>query len=319
VTRSAADLAAGAERLFPDVAPGWRAARIHSPDLHLCAPSAAALAAGEWYAVLGEMHAAWATFDSAVFVTGHEEPDRLRAALAADLGGRQVRPLFPAGWPRHTGRVNHLLAGPDDVQLGFADAPGGDPARLLPVGAVTVHRAGGGLVGVAADGRRWPLIELFASLLAMHAVDGFKVVAAAPHTPRLTLDRLVVARETWRTTVGGTGLTAGRTAADRYLAARRLRATLGCPDRLFCKIGTETKPCYVDLTSPAYVSAVATMLRAAADRHGPDVPVLLSELLPGPADAWVPDAAGHRYFSELRLQIVDPLPARAAGPEGGAR
>ena len=34
----------------------------------------------------------------------------------------------------------------------------------------------------------------------------------------------------------------------------------------------------------------------------------ISELLPLPGDAWVPDAAGRRYFSELRLQLRDPLP-----------
>ena len=33
---------------------------------------------------------------------------------------------------------------------------------------------------------------------------------------------------------------------------------------------------------------------------GPDVPVV-TELLPTPADAWVPDAAGRGYVCELRL------------------
>jgi hypothetical protein len=28
-------------------------------------------------------------------------------------------------------------------------------------------------------------------------------------------------------------------------------------------------------------------------------------MLPEIADAWVPDGTGHRYFSELRLHVVD--------------
>jgi len=32
-------------------------------------------------------------------------------------------------------------------------------------------------------------------------------------------------------------------------------------------------------------------------------------MLPTPEQAWVPDAAGRRYFSELRLHVVDPMTA----------
>jgi hypothetical protein len=48
------------------------------------------------------------------------------------------------------------------------------------------------------------------------------------------------------------------------------------------------------------------MVRAARQRAGGDVAVVVSEALPGPHDAWVPDAQGRRYQSELRLQVVDP-------------
>jgi hypothetical protein len=36
----------------------------------------------------------------------------------------------------------------------------------------------------------------------------------------------------------------------------------------------------------------------------------ITEMLPTPEQAWVPDRAGRRYVSELRLQVVDPQPAR---------
>ena len=40
----------------------------------------------------------------------------------------------------------------------------------------------------------------------------------------------------------------------------------------------------------------------------------VSELLPAPADAWVPDAAGRGYVSELRLLITDPATYRGVEP-----
>jgi hypothetical protein len=47
------------------------------------------------------------------------------------------------------------------------------------------------------------------------------------------------------------------------------------------------------------------MVRAARMGDGTEVSLTVSEMLPGPDDAWVPDAAGRRYLSELRLHVVD--------------
>jgi hypothetical protein len=52
------------------------------------------------------------------------------------------------------------------------------------------------------------------------------------------------------------------------------------------------------------------MLRSADTAAGPATRITISELLPGPDQAWLPDADGNRYFSELRLTAVDP----AGGP-----
>jgi hypothetical protein len=51
------------------------------------------------------------------------------------------------------------------------------------------------------------------------------------------------------------------------------------------------------------------MLASARMAAGEAVAVMFSELLPGPEQAWLTDAAGRRYFSELRLQVRDPIPA----------
>ena len=313
VDLASADLAGTALRAFPADRPGWSAGRLHSPDLHLCAGSMDDLASGEFTAVLGELHAAWLTCTPGLFVQFHPDRDALLTAVHRDLGRRTV-PLYPTDFPMLTARIADLLVGPGDHRVGHAPAPVWDQDQLVSVSGLTVSDVDGELVARDERGRSWSLVELFGEFLGTFAADAYKLAGGTGHTPRVTIDRLVVARETWRITVGGTGLAGVVRYSDRYLAARRLRRELGLPDRVFAKIGTELKPCYVDLTSPVSVSALCTMLRAARTGHGPDVPVTLTELLPTPDQAWVPDAAGRRYYSELRLHVRDP---RTAHHQGG--
>ena len=305
VVRSTSALRARVDEVFPPLRPTWSAARLHSPDLQISATGPDALERGEYHVVLGEMHTAWASFDNEVFTLAHPDVERLRTALAEDLGQRRVRPLYPLDWPRRTSRVAESLTGPTDVQLGFVPAPGAEPDRLVPTTALLVSEEDGQLVAADPDGRRWPLVEVFSQMVATHAVDAFKLTSPTAHTPRITVDRMVVSRETWRTTAGETGFATVTGERERFLAVRRWRLALGLPDQVFVKIGTETKPCYLDLTSPQYATLLCSMIRAAVGQAGTGVSVVASELLPGPDGAWVPDAQGRRYVSELRLHIVD--------------
>ncbi|MGB2569960.1 thioesterase domain-containing protein [Micromonospora citrea] len=305
VRLSVADLAARVAEVFPAARPAWPNARLHSPDLQICATDVEALARGEYTVVLGELHAAWASFDCQVFTPSHPDVGRLRDALTEDLGERRIRLLLPPEWPRRTSRVAEALTGPTDRQLAFAPSSGADPDRVLPTVDLTVTESDGRLVATAPDGQRWTLTEVFSPLLSAHAVDGFKLVAAAPYTPRITLGEMVVARQTWRTTVGASGLAAVTDERDRFLAVRDWRRRLGLPEQVYVKFGTETKPCFVDLSSPAFSAMFCAMVRAARTDGGDDASLLVSEMLPTARDAWVPDAAGRRYFSELRLHIVD--------------
>jgi lantibiotic biosynthesis dehydratase-like protein len=305
------DVAATVAELFPAARPGWSGARLHSPDLSICARDVEAIEAGEFRVVLGELHAAWHTFDCAFFVAAHEEPSRLRTARRHDLGTGRALLLHPADFPRLTGRLARCLDDPADIQLAFTDAPGADPARVVPITALTVAPdPDGDLVATAPDGRTWPLLELFGELVAMHTVEAFKLVGTDAHTPRITIDRLVVARRTWRTTIGESGLADASEFADRFLAARRWRRETGLPERVFVKIATETKPVFVDFTAPRYVSAFCAMVRSAHIDGGDAVRLTVSEMLPDTGEAWLPDALGRRYFSELRMQVRDPEPAR---------
>ncbi|MEU4678467.1 thioesterase domain-containing protein [Micromonospora sp. NPDC023737] len=306
------DLAERVAEVFPADRPGWSAGRIHSPDLQFCADSVAALARGDCLAVLGEMHAAWSTLDSGVFVSGHEAPDRLREWLAADLGAGRVRLLFPPSSPRLTARVGFRLHHRTDTRLGFLPAPGAD-ARLVPITALRVRDVAGELVVDGAGRAPTPVVEMFSELLSMHASEAFKLVSTATHTPRIVIDRLVVVRETWRTTADECGLADATGSLGRYLAVRRWRRALGLPEQVYVKLATEIKPCYVDLSSPLFASSLCAMVRAARQRAGGGVALVVSEALPGPHQAWVPDADGLRYQSELRLQVVDPAPPRTWG------
>ncbi|OKI52175.1 lantibiotic dehydratase [Micromonospora sp. CB01531] len=299
------DLAERVRQLFPATRPGWPSARLHNPDVQVSAASLDAVARGDFLLVLGELHPAHIAYDSAVFSLFHPDPAALRAALDADLGPARLRVLWPESFPRRTTRTTYALTGPGDRELGIDTAHGADVDRLVPATAVTVERAGDQLTAVFPDGTRWPIMEVFASLLDSLLLDAFKLLDPAPHTPRITIDRLVVARRTWRTTAGACGLAGHADEAARYLAVRRWRASTGLPEQVFVKVGTEIKPCYVDLTGPLYAQSLCAMVDA-AHRISPEVPVVVSELLPAPAQSWVTDAQGRGHVSELRLQITDP-------------
>jgi hypothetical protein len=98
------------EVAFPATAPGWEAARIHSPDLHICAPTREAAERGACTVVLGELHVSLAAFDTHFFAIGHPEPGQLVAAMSRDVPasrvalatrrtGRAPRPARPSGSP----------------------------------------------------------------------------------------------------------------------------------------------------------------------------------------------------------------------------
>lgn len=306
-----ARLTSAVDEVFAADAPGWPGGRLHSPDLHLCASDVDALARGEFTAVLGELHVAWLTCAGGYLTRFHPSPESLRAALHRDVGDRIVL-LYAPDVQGVTARLTDTLVGPSDTLLGYSPAPTPTLDGVLPLAALTASLVDDRLVAAAPDGRTWPLLELVGPFLSELSVDAFKLAGAGAYTPRVSVDNLVVHRETWRTSIGATGLGAQpRSELDRYLAVRRWRAELDLPERVFIRVGTEIKPCYVDFTSPAYVAAFLAMIRSGYTAGGADTRLTISELLPTPEQAWLPDSAGNRYFSELRITVVDP----AGGPQ----
>jgi len=315
VDRDAASIADRASELFAAERPGWSWARVHSPDLIICAKSAADINNGDFTAVLGELHLAYAPMSDRWCTWSQDDPDLLLRQTIEDFGRARMVPLFPAMWSRDAGRNVQIEDAPTDVHIGFAKALGVDTHRVVPTVSVAVHLTDDHLMGRLPDGQDVPLLEFFAHFLSTTAVNMFRDVTADNHTPRVTVGRLVLFRETWRTHVADLAdLLTLKGEAARYLAGRRLVARLGLPDRCFVKIASERKPVYVDFTSPLYVASLCTMLRAARDEHGDAVEVVISEMLPTPDQAWIPDAAGNRYLGEFRLQVTDPERATTTQP-----
>src|SRR5205823_3589318 len=125
-----------------------------------------------------------------------------------------------------------------------------------------------------------------------------RILARHPHVPRITIDRLVVQRETWSFPAHELEFATRRTAHERFLAARRWRLRHDLANEVFATLPLEPKPIFVDLASPILVEILARFVRRALAEGAAEAPVVLGELLPGLDRLWLTDAAGNRYTSE---------------------
>lgn len=315
VSHRSADLAGAVASQFRCSGPGWTAARYHSPDLLLAAGSASAVSAGATPVVLGELHVAVNTLENRVFCTQHPDPDRLLANVARDGVGHRIVPMLPKDWREVTPRTYppSALLSPSYDYWSIGDDDGGAPVSVYPAAGLTVLRGTDGLRVRSIDGRLdADLVEVIGELLSMVCVNGFGMVEPRPHTPRVSIDSLVVAREAWRVPAAEFRIGAAGELAE-FLAVRRLATALGLPRRVFVQAPGEPKPCYVDLLSPP----LTQLLVRIAGRAGDEDQLTFSEMLPGPESAWLADTAGDRYVSELRLVAVERrTPGPAATVEG---
>jgi hypothetical protein len=309
---SSAVLEQRAGRLFAADRPGWSMARIHSPDILVAAPSVAAINDGSYTAVLGELHIAHATHCVRGFAWALPDMYQHLRLASEDYGRPRLIPLIPRLWTGYAARQVQFSDQPADTYVAFAPSSGVEADRVLAACAVTIERCERGFAGRLPDGTLIPLIEFFGGFLSLSATDSLREAGSGPHTPRVTIDRLVVWRESWRLAREDVGTIAVASDTARYLAGRRLIARLGAPDQCFVRLSTDRKPMYVDFTSPLYVSMLGSLLCARL-KTSPDLEVIMTELLPTPAQAWLRDAEGNRYFSEFRLQVTDP--ERAASPK----
>lgn len=297
-----ADLASAVETAFPEAqAPAGLG--IHSPDLQFVADDPEALSRGEFTAVLGELHACYASLD--VPAVEWSVPDgSVREAINDVLGLERLVPLFPESWRRNTGRVVTATTGPQDRLLGFTRAISRDRSQVWPMVSLEIVEGPDGFELSCPDGRRMPLVQAWLIPISMVAADAFKVGLGGAHTPRLSVDRLVLFRETWRLSTDDIGIHARRRREADHLAVRAWQKKHDLPDEVFVKFADEVKPTYLHFGSVPLVASFLASVRRQRICPGEEHLVVISECLPRPQESWLMDQQGSRYVSEIRLQMT---------------
>ncbi|MFJ7212903.1 lantibiotic dehydratase [Amycolatopsis sp. NPDC098790] len=306
VHRTSAELAERVRTAFPRGAMSWSLSRYASPDLLVVADDADAVERGEFELVLGELHVAMNTVGHSLFVRQHPEPGELHAQNARDYPGPRLIPMLPkAAPPRISARGQHALVRPEDYHVALVDYTG-DPHRPRTVAGadVAVEDRAGRLVAVVPDGTEFDALDGFCSALTNRVIDRFALVPDGPHTPRITIDRLIVARETWRRPAAELEFATDTDEARRFVHARQWRDELELPRFVFVVSPTEPRPFYVDFDSPVYVNILAKAVRRLA-RQDPAGRLTITEMLPTPDRTWLTDDQGATYTAELRLIVVD--------------
>ncbi len=278
---------------FADREPAWPLGAFQSVDVQVAARSEPALAAGEYLAVVGDVHLGNNPLIQGVFAHRHADPDALTARITATVGpGMPVilPPWSPTmgfdarGMPRTSDDMVHLAVMPD------ARAQEGRrtwlPGELVVDGADLVDHTGD--IRVSLTDAFW--LPIF--------VSGMRVFSLLPneeHAHRVTVGRMVLRREGWSIPVADIP-----ERADDVAAFARDRAM---PRRLFMKSPLERKPMYLDTESPTLSRILCRQARHA--RETPAARMEFTEMLPGPDECWLADADGDHYVSELRMVAVD--------------
>lgn len=297
---------------FAAAKPGWRGAHYHSPDIMIQAPSLAHVNRGEYQFILGELHLGRNTLAASVFFNQHPSPGSLVRARELDLPGSMIVPVAPREISKGRARTMSALVSPNDFHLEFArDSFGPERSKALPVSAFFISEENGELIAGTWDGHhRFTAIELIGDRLGEIVCDSFRILAARPHTPRISIDRLVISRETWRFAAAELEFAFEKDEACRFLGARRWARRHCMPRCVFAKAPVETKPCFVALDSPIYVDVLSKIVRRTVEKNREepghnDGMITVTEMLPDPDQTWLEDAEGQRYTSEIRIVALD--------------
>jgi hypothetical protein len=313
VKRSSSELRERVSKAFAAPHAGWSFGRYHSPDVMIATRDAESIKSGDYHFVMGELHLANNTIGNSVFFEQHADPQELIAAVESDLPNVRAVPMTPKEWL--TNRMNYRFISSKDYRIEFTvKSFNGQRDRTIPIAELVVEENDDGLVARTRDGRLcFDMIELFGGMFSGLVVNQFKLLRDLPHTPRITIDRLVVSREAWRFTAADLAFATIKDDADRYLAARRWAQSNSLPRFVFVKVPVETKPMYVDFDSPTFVRLLAKTIRHQAQEGSEGATIAFSEMLPAFEQLWLPDAEGNRYTSELRIVALDLAEVEKAG------
>lgn len=304
------------ERAFDAPGPGWSHTRYNSPDVMIAAEGPEAIRRGEFDLVVGEVHLGVNCLNGALFLGQHPRPEEVHEAITADFQTPRVIPVPPKSWPTLTARTNFEFVSPVNYRLLVSpDACGVAPRQALPISDLVVEDRGGELLLRTRDGRlSFEVVEGFGEFLSSLVINFFHPLPPLEHAPRVTVGRLTITRESWHFAPAALGFAFETDEAARFVAARRWMREHGLPRFLFAKSPVEHKPVYVDLDSPILLNIFSRIVRRTAEDGGAGAGVTVSEMFPAHGQLWLPDAAGRRYTSELRMVTLDL--STAAAKEG---
>ncbi|HTI27409.1 MAG TPA: hypothetical protein VL652_40880, partial [Kutzneria sp.] len=269
-----------------------------------------AIRRGEFSVVMGELHLATNTLEARPFVERHPDQKRLLAAAERDHGGRRFYTVPTKDSPLVNSRsYPAALLSPEYHYWCLHDAGSGAPGPVLPSAALEVYRDGDRLLVSSRTGEGpYDLLEVLAEQVSAAVIGAFHPLAPAKHMPRISVDRLVIQRETWSFEPVELTWAFAKTPVARFRAAQEFRATHDMPVRTFCRVHTERKPVLLDFTSVPLLEQVAKAVRKAAKDPGRHT-LTIAEMLPDIEQTWLSDVDGSTYTSEIRLVLVDPLGA----------
>lgn len=298
VERTSSELAAAFSEAFSAPGPGFPDCRLISPDIMIAAKGGLpALQRGEYQLVLGELHPA-NTLENPFFRDAHPHPEQLLAALEADHDRPRVSPT------RRTQKIIHIRILPlleRDYDVAVEEEVSWRPrSQIVRIADLVVDEGPEGIQVRHRDGRvAWDVIQFFSEYLMASIAGSYSILASARHTPRITVDRLVIVRESWTFAKEELAFARVDSELERWAAVRRFAKDAGLPRRVFVRAPQELKPMFVDFDSPVLIDAFCNLVRRATE-------VSISEMVPDLDEAWLEDGSGRRYVSELRMVALDP-------------
>ena len=284
---------------------GWPFARYHSPDLMIAARSEEAIRRGDYEIVLGELHVGMNTIGSFYFLSQHPAMEELFHSLSLDIPETRLVPVTPKEMV--TSRNQPVFVSEKDLRLELTRDPSSVPrAKALSIGALVVEEIDGQLCIRTRDhALRFDILDAFADLLSALTVNTLKLLRPARHTPRVSFDRVIVCRETWRFTPQEIDFAFEKDNQQRFLAARRWMRKHSLPRFVFVKTPIEIKPTYLDFESPILIELFAKSVLHSVDANDSTALISISEMIPNHEQIWLPDGQGNRYTSEFRIVAVD--------------
>ncbi len=302
------DLRARVLKTFDAPNSGWKSAIYHSPDVMIAASSVADIRRGNFSFVLGELHVSNNTLRPALFCTHHPAPADLIDYYDRDRTRTRAVPLIPySRWPSRSARMFPTLSSSSDYRIQLSPDPHSAPRdKVLPFGSLVVETDGDDLIARTRDGRvRVDILDIFSDTPTLSIWNGFSLLPSENYQPRITIDRLVVGRESWTLAPADLEFAFEKTETERFVGARRWARDLDIPRFAFFKSSSERKPLFVDFDSPLYVDLFAAAVRSCEDDVSGKQQITVSEMLPAIDQVWLPDANDRHYTSELRMVVVD--------------